>query len=484
MVLVLGAAFGPDATDVEVREAGGGSLVARGSAPHRDHGPDGDDPTAWWRSLVAAVGQTGEREIAGISVSGGHPGLVLLDGAGAVLRPRQPWDDEDAAAHAIGLGRRLGLDRWAEQIGWLPEPATAVARLAWLRQIDGDTFGRIGAVLLPHDWLTYRLTGRLVTDRGGASLTGGWSPRSDHWATEVLALLAPDGARRWWDQRLPQVLGAADRADWLDAPVYELLGLRGRPLVGPGTGEPMAVALALGLGPGRVGLSLGSATVALGGIARPIADASGNVRSLGDATGGHLAAAVAGDGIALFAAIEELLELPRGRLASLATSHPAHDAAPNPAVVVPDVPGRIGTVLTGLGAGVTRMDLARAAFDGVACAGLDAVDRIAAAGGRWEDDEPLRVTAPADDIGQLARRLADLSARPVQPVTGFSAAAAGACIQAAAVLRHAPPSEIAESWALGDDAWVLPDEDPARAQRRRAHADERARQVRALKPPS
>ena len=93
MALVLGAAFGPRATHVEVRDADTGALVATGSARHQDLGPSVDDPTAWWRSLTSAVSRTGQREIAAISVSGGHPGLVLLDGAGAVLRPMQPWSD-------------------------------------------------------------------------------------------------------------------------------------------------------------------------------------------------------------------------------------------------------------------------------------------------------------------------------------------------------------------------------------------------------
>ncbi len=480
MVLVLGAALGPDATEVEVRDDSGGGLVARGIARHRDHGPGVDDPTTWWRSLVAALGQTGEREIAAISISGSHPGLVLLDGAGAVLRPRQPWADDAAREHAIHLGRTLGRDRWAERLGLVPGPATAVTRLAWLRRVDADTFGRIGAVLLPHDWLTYRLTGRLVTDRGGASLTGAWSPRSNDWAAEVLTELAPGRDPRWWDDRLPRVLGAADRADWLDAPVYELLGLRGRPLVGPGTGEPMAVALALRLRPGAVGLSFGSTSAALGGLARPVADASGLVHSHGDATGGHLAVAAAGDGSALLSTIAELLGISHGQLAAWAGA--SGDAAASDLFIIPDVPGRVGTLLTGLGPRVTREDLGRAAFDGVACAALDAIGRIVAAGGTWAADEPLRVTAPTEDIGELARRLADLSGRPAQPVTGFSAAAAGACIQAAAVLRGVAPSEVAEAWALGGEDRVMPTEDPTGPARRQAHTDERARQMRAINP--
>lgn len=473
MALVLGAAFGPRATHVEVRDADAGDLVATGTARHEDLGPDVDDPTAWWRSLTSAVGQTGKREIAAISVCGSHPGLVLLDGAGAVLRPMQPWADAEAAVHAARLRSTLGPDRWAKRAGALPGPGTTVSRLAWLRRTDPETFARIGAALLPHDWLTYRLAGRVVTDRGGASLTGAWSPAAEGWVAEVLAEVAPGGSSDWWRARLPTVLGPSERADWLDAPVYELLGLRGRPLVGPGTGEAMAVALALGLGPGRVAISLGATTTVLAGLAQPIADPSGAVRSHADATGRHLAVATAGDGASLIELVRALLGVDSSELVALALG-----ARPSPAglVLVPDVEGRTGAVLTGLSVGVGRADIARAAFDGVACAALDALDLVLGAGGTWHDDEPLRLVAPVQHIEVHARLLADLCGRPVRPSPAVSLAAAGACIQAAAVLRGEPPEDVSAEWDLGGEVWVEPAEDPTRVARRRAHTDEHARQ--------
>ncbi|MGH9084790.1 MAG: FGGY family carbohydrate kinase, partial [Acidimicrobiales bacterium] len=303
MALVLGAAFGATTTDVEVRDADTGALVATGRASHADHGTAADDPTAWWRSLASGIAGGGEREIAAMSVCGSHPGAVLLDAAGAVLRPLQPWAGADAAAEATRLRRALGPERWARRTGALPGATTLITRLAWLQRADATTFGRIGAALLPHDWLTYRLAGRAVTDRGSASLTGAWSPSSEAWFGEVLERLAPRRSEAWWAERLPAVLGPSEQADWLDAPVYELLGLRGRPLVGPGTGEPMAVALALGLTPGRTAISLGPSSAVLGGLATAVADPTGAVRSRADATGHHLAVAVAPGGAALIDAV-------------------------------------------------------------------------------------------------------------------------------------------------------------------------------------
>ncbi len=475
--LVLGVAFGPRATHVEVRDVDTGALVADGTARHVDLGPDVDvdDPTAWWRSLVAAIAKAGERDIAAIAVCGNHPSLVLLDGAGAVLRPVQPWAEAHGERDAARLRKALGADRWATSAGMLPIARTAVSRLAWLRRTDPATFARIGAALLPHDWLTYRLSGRAVTDRGGASLTGLWSPSAEAWIPEVLSELGWRGAEG--AERLPDVLGPAERADWLTAPVYELLGLRGRPVVAPGTGEPMAVALALGLVPGRVAVSLAGSTTVLAGLTAPIADPTGSVRSRADATGRHLAIATAAGGASLIGVLGGLLELRPEEVGALALSHgPQEDAL----VLVPGVPGRRGAVLTGLRDGTTRAGLARAAYDGVACAALDAVDQLTDAGASWHEDEPLRLTGPATGLAAHAQVLATLADRPVAAAPAGSLAAAGACVQAAAVLTEAGPAAVAAAWDLGGTVAIDPEDDPARVARRLAHAEERSRQRRAL----
>jgi xylulokinase len=478
--LVLGAAFGRRATHVEVRDADSGRLVAEGRARHLDLGPDidVDDPTAWWRSLVAAVAQAGEQEIAAIAVCGSHPGLVLLDGAGAVLRPVQPWAEAHGERDATRLRKALGAERWAHTAGMLPTPHSAVARLAWLRRTDPASFGRIGAALLPHDWLTYRLAGRRVTDRGSASLTGAWSPSAEQWIPEVLAELG--GPSVDWTARLPQVLGPAERADWLTAPVYELLGLRGRPVVAPGTGEPMAVALALGLSPGRAGLSLAATTTALVGLAEPVADPTGAVRSRADATGHHLAITTAAGGAALVEVVAGLLQLPTDEMGALALSTDREDDAP---VLVPGVPGGTGAVLTGIASRTTRGSLARAAFDGVACAALDAIDQITEAGASWDDVEPLRLTGPGAGLEAHAQILATLVGRPVMAAPAGSLAAAGACAQAAAVLSGEPPAAVAQAWGLGDGERTEPEDDPDRLARRLLHAEERGRQRRARLDP-
>ena len=475
MARVLGVAFGPLATEVEVRDAGSGALVSRGRARHADLGPavDVDDPTAWWRSLVAAVAQAGEREVAAISVCGSHPGLVLLDGAGAVLRPLVPWDGAEGERHAARLRQTLGAERWARLAGFLPDGLTPLTRLVGLHRQDPDVLARASAVLLPHEWLTYRLAGRRVTDRGSASLSGAWSPTAEAWIPEALGAL---GDPAEWTSRLPEVLGPEEPADWLTAAVYDLLGLRGRPLVAPGTGEAMAVALALGLGPGEAAVWLHERTTVLAGLDRAVADPRGRVRSRADATGRHLALVDAPGGAATVQVVAHLLGIAVDDLGHLAVSRPF--AADDP-LLVAGVAGRSGAVLTGLGQGVDRPALARAAFAGVACAALEGIEALVDSGAT-AIGVPRCVAGAVPALEAHGQLLATLADRAVVAARGGAVAAAGACVQAAAVLTGSPALEVARAWALGAGPTLEPSGDPLRQSVRLAHAEERARQTRAL----
>ncbi len=114
---------------------------------------------------------------------------------------------------------------------------------------------RTASVLLPHDWLTFRLTGRQVTDRGDASGTGYWSPAENRYR---LDLLEHTLGEKDWSDVLPEVLDPlAVAGEWGDVGT----------VVGPGTGDNMAAALALGLRPGDLALSFGTSGTAF--VRRP-----------------------------------------------------------------------------------------------------------------------------------------------------------------------------------------------------------------------
>ena len=453
MPLVLGIRSSLHVTVADVRDADTGSLVATGRSDHPLPRGEEHDPSLWWNGLVAAIADAGATDVAAMAVASDTGGLLVLDAAGSVLHPALTWASGVARGDAAELVRRLGAGRWARATGGVPTAGSTVAQLAWLKRTRPGAFARIGSVLLPHDWLTYRLTGRLVTDRGQASTTGYWSPRDERWMTAALGVIDDAWSPDDWVERLPQILGPDDRADWLAAPTYELLGLRGRPLVAPGTGIPMAQALAVGLTSGRPGVMVGATATIAVPTGSPVRDDGGVVRSFAGADGRHLPTVLGGCGLGALRAIAALRGASPGALAAEAVDAPLGADG----VHVSATPGaKPITSMTGLDGTASDAVLARAALEGIACEALDAVDALVAAGVSLGDDPPV-VSTSADVVDAMAQVLADCAGRSVAVVepTG-DMAALGAAVQAAAVLHERTPAAIATAWGLGPTHDVAP----------------------------
>src|SRR5262245_54643148 len=195
MPVVLGVDSSTQATKVEVRDSDDGRLVASGRAAHPRTKPpqSGQDPNAWWDALARAIAQTGVRDVAAISVAGQQHGMVVLDDDGNVLRPAKLWNDTESAPEAATMVEQLGAEQWAKTCGSVPVASFTITKLAWLAHHEPGTFAGIATVLLPHDYLTYRLTGRFVTDRGDASGTGYWSPADGKWLPALLEHVVAPG---------------------------------------------------------------------------------------------------------------------------------------------------------------------------------------------------------------------------------------------------------------------------------------------------
>src|SRR5262249_49672068 len=139
-----------------------------------------------------------------ISVAGQQHGMVVLDDAGAPLRPAKLWNDTESAADAAWLLDQFGGGAaWADAVGVVPVAAITITKLSWLHRKETDVFSRVARVVLPHDYLTYRLTGELVTDRGDASGTGYWSARDGAYRFDLLQIVDGDVE---WARAVPEVL--------------------------------------------------------------------------------------------------------------------------------------------------------------------------------------------------------------------------------------------------------------------------------------
>jgi xylulokinase len=277
-VLVAGVDSSTQSTKVILCEAEDGTIVGRGSAPH----PAGTEcpPQAWWSALQQA-GEGLLTRAAAVGVAGQQHGMVVLDDAGEVIRPALLWNDLRSARAASALVAERGGPRWwAEHTGNVPNASFTVSKLRWLAEHEPDHAARTAAVLLPHDWLTWRLRGggdnpgltELITDRGDASGTGYFSPATGQWLPDVAA----DAIGH--QVRLPRVAKPAEvvgETEW-------------GATVSPGTGDNMGAALGLGLEPGEVAVSIGTSGTAFAVTEVPAADATGTIAGFADATGRFL----------------------------------------------------------------------------------------------------------------------------------------------------------------------------------------------------
>src|ERR1700728_3185395 len=185
-MLVAGVDSSTQSTKVLLCQAEDGTIVGRGSAPH----PPGTEcaPAAWWSALEQAGRGLLDRADA-IGVAAQQHGMVVLDEAGEVIRPAMLWNDLRSAQAARELIAELGGPAWwAEQTGSVPSASFTVTKLRWLAEHEPGNAARVAQVLLPHDWLTWRLgADEPVTDRGDASGTGYFATATGGWLPGVLA---------------------------------------------------------------------------------------------------------------------------------------------------------------------------------------------------------------------------------------------------------------------------------------------------------
>jgi xylulokinase len=458
--LVVGVDSSTQSTKVEARDLDTGEVVARGSAKHPSTTPpvSEQDPEAWWGALGEAFDALGDarRDVVAISIGGQQHGLVLVDADGHAVRPAKLWNDTTSAPQADRLVAALGAERWAELTGSVPVPAITITKLAWVAEHEPDQLAHAARVMLPHDYLTWRLTGAHVTDRGDASGTGWFDPVDNRHRPELVELAAPGFAGEFATVLAPtEVAGSV-----LPAAASEL-GLPEGVLVGPGTGDNMAAALGLGLQAGDVAVSLGTSGVVFAVSATSTRDPSGAVAGFASASGDFLPLVCTLNATKVTDTVARWLGLDAPGLAALAL---AAGGDAGGAVLVPyfdgertpNLPDATGTWV-GLTNATTREQLALAAHDGVLCGLLDGLDALTACGATLGGR--VYLVGGGGRSPAYRQRLADLTGGPVTIPDLEEAVATGAAVQAAVVAGAGTFQEVADRWNLGTGQQVDPTHD-------------------------
>ena len=369
--LVLGIDSSTQSSKALLLRAEDGSTVETGRHPH----PDGTevDPRAWL-AAVDAAGQGLLPRAAAVAVGGQQHGLVALDDDGEPVRDALLWNDTRSALSAQDLIVEMGGPQaCADAVGSVLVASFTVTKLRWVRDHEPHAAQRIRRVMLPHDYLTWHLSGRAVaptTDRGDASGTGYWSPRDDAWRPDLAA------AALGHDVDLPRVAGPAEIVGRVPS---------SGAVIGAGTGDNMAAALGLGAVDGDVIVSIGTSGVASMVTTTVSADASGLVCGFADATGRFLPLVCTLNASRVLDLTARLLGVDHERLSAMALAGAAgaHGLTLLPYLDgerTPNRPDASGT-LHGLTSQTTPDDLARAAVEGLLCSLADAVDHLTQATG-------------------------------------------------------------------------------------------------------
>jgi len=372
-MLVAGVDSSTQSTKVLLCQAEDGTVIEQAAAPH----PDGTecDPGLWWQALGQAGRGLLDRADA-IGVAAQQHGMVVLDQAGQVIRPALLWNDMRSAPQAAALIAELGGPaEWARRTGSVPTASFTVTKLRWLAEHEHSAAERTAHVLLPHDWLTWRLTGwrggpvEPATDRGDASGTGYFSPALSRWLPEIAeaALGRPVGLPR------------------LAAPAEIVARTPGGAALSAGTGDNMGAALGLGLGLGEVVVSIGTSGTAYAVAAEPAADESGLVAGFADATGRFLPLVATVNAARILTVTARMLGTDSSGLSRLALAAPAGAGGMTLLPYLdgersPNRPGASG-VLRGLtSTNTTPENLARAAVEALLCSLADAIGNLADCG--------------------------------------------------------------------------------------------------------
>ena len=288
-----------------VDERGG----VRGSctAPHAEmtmHRPlwAEQEPEDWWGAAAKAVrgvlAQTGVRagEVKGVGLSGQMHGLVMLDAAHRVIRPSLIWCDQRSQPQVDAINTSVGRERVLE---WIANPVLTgftLPKLLWVRDHEPAHFERLKKMLLPKDYVRFRLTGEFASDVSDASGTALFDVVRRQWSYEMVEALGLDR------EILPKVYESSEVTGAISREAAETTGLAEGTPVAAGGGDQAASAVGNGIvEPGIVSCTLGTSGVVFAHMENVAYDPGGRVHTFCHAVRGkwHVMGVTQGAGLSL-----------------------------------------------------------------------------------------------------------------------------------------------------------------------------------------
>ena len=239
--------------------APGGDIVAEAdetySVSYPRSGWSEQNPADWMTAIERGIHSLGAdpARVCGISVGGQMHGSVVLDANGEAVRPCILWNDGRTREETDYLNNVIGKEKLRELTGNIAFAGFTAPKLMWLRRNEPENFARIRKIMLPKDYVIYRLTGEVTSDMSDASGTLLFDVRRGEWSRGMCDICSVD------PELLPAVKKSFEVSGYLSAEAAKILGLRAGIPVCAGAGDNAAAAVGTGaVGAGSCNISLGT----------------------------------------------------------------------------------------------------------------------------------------------------------------------------------------------------------------------------------
>ncbi|MCH5186998.1 MAG: xylulokinase [Oscillospiraceae bacterium] len=191
-------------------------------------------------------------ELRGLSFGGQMHGLIMLDENDNVLRPAILWNDGRSAEECSYLNNDIGRERLTELTGNIAFPGFTAPKILWVKKHEPEIFARCRKIMLPKDYLNYRLSGEFVTEPSDAAGMLLYDVKNRRWSPEMLDICGIG------EEQLPRLSSSFEKCGTLKKDLAAELGA-GEVIIAPGGGDNAAAAVGVGVvGPGKCSISVGT----------------------------------------------------------------------------------------------------------------------------------------------------------------------------------------------------------------------------------
>ena len=245
------------------------------------------DPLEWWQGSAQSIrnalaqAKVDGSAVAAVGMTGQMHGLVVLDEKGEVLRPAILWNDQRTGAQCDEIRARLGFEHLIQVTGNNALTGFTAPKILWVQQNEPQVYSRTRHILLPKDYVRFRLTGSYAMDKADGSGTLLFDLKNRNWSAEVLKVL--DIPAEW----MPPTYEGHEITGRISPEAAALTGLAAGTPVMAGGGDQSAGAVGVGaVEPGIVALTLGTSGVVFATLEAPHVEPQGRLHAFGHALPG------------------------------------------------------------------------------------------------------------------------------------------------------------------------------------------------------